>query len=356
MRAASEKFLERLINSVSPSGYEDEAAAVWKAEANKFADKVETDHHGNSYATVGKGRKPRVMLAGHYDEIGFIITHIDDKGYLWIRPIGGWDPQIAQGQRVKVRGAKGHVYGAIGKKAIHLMTPEDRSKVVPLKDLWVDIGARDRKQAEKVVAVGDPLVIASDYARLLGDLAVGRGFDNRAGAHAVLEAARLYKKMTSAKAELVSVATVQEEIGLRGAKTSAHRLDPLVGIAVDLTFACDHPNIGDAVRSENNVKMGGGPVICRGANINPKLFNLIVKTAKEEKIPYQISAEGGGTGTDANAIQLNRSGVVTGLISIPNRYMHSPVEIINLVDLENTAKLLAHTVARITSRTNFIPF
>lgn len=355
MNTQTKKFLADLINSISPSGYEAPVAAVWKAEAEKFADKVWTDTHGNSYAVVNPGGSPRVMLAGHYDEIGFQITYIDEKGFLWIQPLGGWDPQIAQGQRVQIMTKNGIVRGVIGKMAIHMQTPEQRKQVTEVKDIWVDIGAKNKKDAEKMVEIGDPLVVAYGFEELANGLAAGRAFDDRAGAFVVLEAARQLSQL-SPKAEIHAVATVQEEIGLRGARTAAYGIDPDIGIAVDVTFATDHPNMADAMKRENFIELGKGPVLTRGPNINPKLFDLLVKTAKAEKVPVQISAEPGGTGTDANALQLNRAGVVTGLVSIPLRYMHSPCELISLKDLEQCAKLLAKTIEKVTPLTNFVPF
>ncbi len=355
MNKQSKQFLADLINSISPSGYEAPAAKIWKAEAASFAAKVWTDTHGNSHAIVNPGGSPRVMFAGHYDEIGFQISYIDDQGFLWIQALGGWDPQIAQGQRVQIMTKKGIVRGVVGKVAIHLQDPEQRKKVSEVKDLWIDIGARDRKDAEKMVEIGDPLVIAYGFEELANGLAAGRAFDNRAGAFVVLEAARMLSTLDPA-AEIHAVATVQEEIGLRGATTAAYGIDPDVGIAVDVTFATDHPNMGDAIKRENKIELGKGPVLTRGPNINGKLFDLFVKTAKAEKIPVQINAEPRGTGTDANALQLNRAGVTTGLVSIPLRYMHSPCETISLKDLEQVARLLAKTVARITPKTDFVPF
>ncbi len=355
MNKKSKQFLADLINSVSPSGYEGPVAKVWKKEAETFASKVWTDTHGNSHAIVNPGGSPVVMFAGHYDEIGFQISHIDDKGFCWIQALGGWDPQIAQGQRVQVNTKKGLVKGVIGKVAIHLQTPEQRKVVSEVKDLWVDIGAKDKADACNMVEIGDPLVIAYGFDEMANGLAVGRAFDDRAGAFVVLEAARQLFKL-SPKAEIHCVATVQEEIGLRGAQTAAYGINPDIGIAVDVTFATDHPNMADAVKRENLIKLGGGPVLTRGPNINAKLFDLLVKTAKTEKIPVQINAEPRGTGTDANALQLNRAGVTTALVSIPLRYMHSPCELIHLKDLEQCAKLIAKTVDKITPKTDFVPF
>ncbi len=355
MNKTTKQFLADLINSVSPSGYEGPAAKVWKARAEAFAAKIWTDTHGNSHAIVNPGGSPRVMLAGHCDEIGFIISHIDDNGFLWIMPVGGWDPQIAQGQRVQIVAKKGIVRGVIGKMAIHMQTPEQRKQVTEVKDLWVDIGAKDKKDAESMVEIGDPLVVDHGFAEIANGIAVGRAFDDRSGAFVVLEAAKQLSALNP-KAEIHAVATAQEEIGLRGATTAAYGIDPDIAIAVDVTFATDHPNMAEAMKRKNLIELGKGPVLTRGANINSKLFDLLVKTAKAEKIPVQLSAEPRGTGTDANAIQINRDGVATALVGIPLRYMHSPCELISLADLEACVKLIAKTVEKITPKTNFVPF
>lgn len=353
MEKSSKKFLERLLNTVGPSGFEQEAAGVWREEAKTFTKHVSGDVHGNSHAIVNQGGSPRVMLAGHVDEIGFMITSIDDKGFLYMAPVGGWDPQILQGHRVWIRTAQGRILGVIGKKAIHLMKEEERRQVTRIDQLWIDIGAKNKKEAEKRVAVGDPIVLAWGPEYLTDDFITSKGIDDKVGAFVVLEAARLLSHLKP-KAEIHTVATVQEEIGLRGAITSAHGVDPLVGIAVDVTFANDHPKApghGEA----SVIALGKGPVIYRGANINHALFDLFVETARKKKIPHQIAGVPGGTGTDANAIQLARAGVAAGLISIPNRYMHSPCEVVHLGDLVHAAELIAHTVESITAKTNFIP-
>lgn len=355
MKKASREFLLTLLGTISPSGYEDEAAHVWEAEAKTFAGGVSRDRHGNTIAMLNPGGAPRVMLAGHCDEIGFLVSHISDEGYLWIVPVGGWDPQIAQGQHVIIRAKKAHVPGVIGKCPIHLQKREEREKVTQIEDLWVDIGVKNRKEAEKYVAVGDPLVLDHDVKELHGGRIAGRGMDDRAGAFVVLETLRRVAGLDPA-AEIHAVATVQEEIGLRGAKTAAYGIDPVVGIAVDVTFCTDHPGLGTAERREGKIVLGGGPVITRGPNINAKVFDLLVKTAKKHKIPYQVNAEPRGTGTDANALQLNRDGVAAGLVSIPNRYMHSPCEIVALDDLDQCANLLAHAIAAIRPNSSFIPF
>ncbi len=357
MKKTTEAVLKSMLEAISPSGYEGPCANIFREEALKFADEVRRDRHGNTHAVLEGTGPLRVMFAGHCDEIGFLVQSIDKNGYLWIAPIGGWDPQVAQGQRVRILGRKGVVSGVIGKKPIHLMTPEDRKNVVQLKDLWVDIGAESRKEAEKVVEVGDPLVIAYGYERIAGERVVARGMDNRIGAFICLEAAR---KVSQARprpaATLVSVATVQEEIGLRGATTSSFGADAHVGIAVDVTFASDHPGLGDAARALNEVALGKGPVLTRGPNTHPRLFDRIVETARRHAIPLQICAEGRGTGTDANAMQLSRAGMATALLSIPNRYMHSPCEMVDLRDVEACIALMAAVALELEPDADLTPF
>ena len=355
MKKTSLEFLKRLMGAISPSGYEHDAVRVFRQEAEAFAAEVRTDVHGNTDIVVNPGGAPRVMLAGHYDEIGFIVTLIDEKGYLWISPIGGWDPQIPQGQRVAIRTANGVVPGVIGKVPIHVQKADDRSRVTQITDLWVDIGARDRKEAEKMVAIGDPMVIDQGVLDLPNGRLAGRAFDDRAGAFVVLETARLLAKL-GPKAEVHAVGTVQEEIGSRGATTSTFGIAPEVGIAVDVTFATDHPMMDSAEKREGKVKLGGGPVLSRGANINPVLFDHLLKTAQKEKIPVQIVADGRATPTDADPIQLARAGVATALVSIPLRYMHTPGEIVDVQDLENTVRLLAAAIAAMKPGQSWIPF
>ncbi len=356
MKKDREKFLKDIVDAISPSGYEEDAVGVWRNRAKKYTNVVRGDLHGNSIAAINEGKRPKIMLAGHIDEIGLQITYIDEQGYLRFAPIGGWDPQIPQGQRVVIKGKKGIIVkGLIGKKPIHLLKGQEREKVVSIEQMHIDIGVSSKKEAEKLVEIGAPAVIDYYYDRLSGKTAVARGFDNRVGAFIVLEAlGELVKEAESLNASVYAVATVQEEIGLRGARTSAFGIDPDIGIAVDVTFATDYPGM-DKNRF-GDIKLGGGPVIARGPNINPKVFELLVKTAEEEKIPYQVEAIPHGTGTDANAIQVTRSGVATGLVSIPNRYMHTPCELVNLDDLDNIIKLLAGFIRRVKNIEDFLPY
>ena len=355
MNKKSLDFLKRLMTVISPSGYELDAVRVFREEAKAFAAEVRTDVHGNTDIVINPGGSPRIMLAGHYDEIGFIITLIDSNGYLWISPIGGWDSQIPQGQRVSIRTAKGVVPGIIGKVPVHVQRPDDRSRVTPLTDLWVDIGAKDRKEAEKMVSVGDPMVIDQGVLELPNNRLVGRAFDDRAGAFVVLETARFLTKLRP-KAEIHAVGTVQEEIGSRGATTSAFGIAPDVGIAVDVTFATDHPMMDSAEKREGKVSLGKGPVLSRGANINPVLYEHLLQTAKKEKIPVQIVADGRATPTDADPIQVSRAGVAAALVSIPLRYMHTPGEIVDTMDLAGTIQLLGKAIESMKPGQSWIPF
>lgn len=348
------QFLKEFLSTMSPSGFEEEAAGVWLKEAGSFADRTWKDLHGNAFAAVNESASPRVMLAGHLDEIGLMVSYIDEKGFIYLQGIGGWDPQVLPGQRVWIKGRSGRVLGVIGRKPVHLLEEEERKKVVKLEDLWVDIGAKSKKEAEERVSVGDPAVLAYGPQLLADDLLVARGIDDRIGAYVVLEALRLLRDLKP-RCAVFAVATVQEEIGLRGARTSAFGLEPKVGIAVDVTFTTDTPGMEGEKKRVGEAKLGEGPVLARGANVNPRLFELLVETAQKEKIPFQVEPAPRGTGTDANAIQLTRAGVATALVSIPNRYMHSPCEIVSFPDLENAAKLIAHACARLDQNTELIP-
>lgn len=352
MRQESLEFFKRLVNTASPSGYEQNAAAVFRRYVSEFADEVKTDVMGNVIAALNPTATPRVMLAGHIDEIGFIVRYISDEGYLYFGSIGGHDPVIPVGQRVYVHTAKGAIPGVIGRKPIHLMEEEDRRKAPQLPDLWIDIGVKDKAAAQELVQLGDPVTYADEFQPLQGDLAAARSFDNKMGAFVVAEALRLLSE-TRPAASVFAVGTVQEEVGLRGARTSAYGLDPQVGIAVDVTHAADYPTVEK--KRVGEVGVGKGPVICRGANINPRVFQLLVQTAQELGIAYQIEIAGGGTGTDANAMQVSRAGMATGLISVALRYMHTPCEVLSLTDVEQAAILLAGFVRKITPDTDFIP-
>ena len=352
MRKESLTFLKKLLATPSPSGFESEIQAVCKEYIKNSVDEVYKDVHGNQYVVRNPKGKLRVMLAGHVDEIALLVNYIDDKGFMTFVPVGGVDASVLDGQRVIVHAEKGPVQGVIGRRAIHLTDPEDRGKPLKMHEMWVDIGAKDRNEAESVVAVGDPITIDAGFTEVLNDCVVARALDDRVGAFVVLEATRLLEKK-DIHCALYCVTTVQEEIGLRGATTSAYGCEPHAGIAVDVGHATDHPDCDN--KRWGAFSLGKGPILHRGANINPVVEDTLEQAAKKAKIPYQMKAEPRGTGTDANAMQLSRGGVATGLIGIPNRYMHSPVEMVSLTDVEHAAKLIAEWVASLESKTSFIP-
>ncbi|MBA3671704.1 MAG: M20/M25/M40 family metallo-hydrolase [Gemmatimonadaceae bacterium] len=345
-------FLKRLLDTPAPSGYETAAARIWRAEAETFADKVTVDVAGNSMAEVNPGGVPTIMLDGHIDEIGMIVQYIDDDGFVYIGPIGGWDPQVLVGQRVRFVGNEGDVLGVVGKKPIHLMKTEDREHASKFTDLWVDIGAINRVEAEQRLSIGDPGVLDSRTLDFPNDRLVSRSIDDRIGAFIVLEALRRYAEKPGA-ARVVAAATTQEEIAWHGggAAVCAHGINPRVALVVDVTFATDHPNIEKKEIGEH--KMGGGPIISRGALISPVVHTLLRDTAKKLEIAHAVHAVGRDTSTNADAIHIAREGVATGLVSIPNRYMHSPNEMVALCDVDDAATLIAEFCRAITNDTDF---
>jgi len=352
LRTESYEFLKRIVETASPSGFEQPVQRIVRTRMKRYADSIETDVHGNVVVAQNPGGAPRVMLAGHCDQIGLMVKHIDEYGFLFFAAIGGIDPGVLPGTAVIVHTQHGPVDGVVGRKPVHMLKPEERGAKVELRDLWVDIGAKDRKDAQRVVSVGDPITFRTQLVHLGQDLVTAAAFDNKCGVWVVMEALRLcsIKKLRCA---LFAVSTVQEELGLRGARTSCFGLDPQVGIAVDVAHASDYPDVDKRINGE--VSLTKGPVISRGANINPVLEGVLVETARRKRLAFQLEAEPGGTGTDANAMQLSRSGLATALISIPNRYMHTQVEVVSLSDLQAAAGLLAEAVARITPKLRFIP-
>jgi endoglucanase len=335
-------LLDKLLRIAAPSGYEAPAAALWREEAS-FASLSE-DGIGSSIARIGDA-SPLLAVVGHIDEIGLVVRHIDEKGFLWFAPIGGWDPQILVGQRVEIQGRKGPVLGVAGRKPLHLLDAEARKKVVELKGLHIDIGAVSREEAAELVRVGDPVVIASEPMQLAGDRLVSRSMDNRLGAYVALEALRRCHEDGSLNASFAAIAAVQEEIGLFGARTSSFAVRPDLAVVVDVTHATDAPGIDEKELGTHT--LGTGPVIFRGATLSPKVFELLVETAEEAGIEYTLGATGNSTGTDADGVQFARSGIPTGLVAIPLRYMHSPVELVDLADVEATVQLIAAFAARL---------
>ncbi len=354
MTPESLAFLKSLLDTPGPSSFEAAPARAWRKEAQSFADEVRADVGGNSYATVNPGGRPRVMLAGHIDEIGVMVTHIDDDGFLSFDTIGGWDHQVFVGQRVHLLGRGGPVAGVVGKKAIHIMDKDDREKVSKVEDLWIDIGAANRAEAEGRLRIGDPGVLAAGVLEFPNGRLVSRSIDNRIGAFVVLEAVRMLAGGRPAAA-VSAVATTREEIAATGggARSSAVALEADVAIVVDVTHATDYPGVEK--RRHGDYRLGGGPVLSRGASVSEVVFELLAATAEAEGIPYTIEAASRDTHTDAEAIFNAHRGVATALVSVPNRYMHSPNEMVALEDLDRTAKLLAAFARRLTADTDFVP-
>ena len=353
LNASSLKFFDELMRTSGPSGFEIPCAAVFRKRLEPFADELYVDVTGNSIAILNPDSPFRIMLAGHYDEIGFQVVYITDEGLVTFRAVGGIDKVTLPGLEVDILTATGKVPGVIGRKPIHLQTPKERETVMEINDLWIDIGAESRSEAEKLISIGDPVAFRVNYARFGKNRVMSKGLDDKIGAFVIAEAFRLLSER-DCKLGVYAVGTVQEELGLRGAKTCSFAIDPQAAIAVDVGFATDVPGVEK--KQWGDVTLGGGPIICRNADINPVLYSRLISAAKKGKIPVQIEAgHRASGGTDTAQIQLSRAGVATALVSIPNRYMHTPVEMCDLRDAENAAKLIADTISSLDEKTTFIP-
>lgn len=353
MTPAAKKFFQQVLEAPSPSGYEEPVQRLVREYAAPFADDVRTDTHGNVVVAVNPGAPLRVMFAGHADQIGLIVTYIDDSGFIYSKPIGGWDPQQLVGQRMTVHTASGPVPAVISRKPIHLLDEEERKQVVKQKELWLDVGARTKEEAAGLVEIGDPVTLELGLQELRNGLANAPGMDNKTGLWVCVEAARRAAERGGLAVAVHAVATVQEEIGLRGAHTSAFGVDPHVGIAVDVTHATDCPTIDKT--QESDVRLGAGPVVQRGPNVNPVVFRRLRAAGESASIPMQWAALNRGASNDGNALQLTRAGVATGIVGLPLRYMHSAVEVVSLEDLDHAAQLLAEFVLRLDADADFTP-
>lgn len=339
MDASAREFLVRILETPSPSGYEQPVQRLVREYLSGVADTLDTDSHGNVIAGKNPSGETRMLLAGHCDQIGLIVQYIDSDGYISVQPIGGWDPMQLVGARVSVWTAGGPVPGVMSRKPIHLLTEEERKQVPKMKDLWIDIGASDRADCESVVRVGDCVTFELKYQPLRNGRACSVAMDDKIGLWVVLEAFRRAAAAGPLPCALYVASTVQEEIGLRGAQTSSYGVAPHVAIAVDVTHATDCPTIDK--KSEGDIALGRGPVVYRGPNMNPHVVERLLAAGHAHDIPIQLAASGRATPTDANVLQTTRAGVATGLVSVPNRYMHSAVETISLDDADRAADLLA---------------
>jgi endoglucanase len=354
MRPESLELLKALTRAASPSGYEGAAGTVYREYAQAFADLVNTDMTGNIAAVLNPDAPTRIMLAAHMDEIGFVIHFIGEDGLLHFGGIGGHDDVTPVGQRVWVHG-KERIPGVVGTAAFHLLDPAEQSKRPQIKNLWIDIGASSRAEAAALVQLGDPVTFQQELHPLMADRVAARAFDNKAGVFIIAEALRLLREGGGIDGNIGvhAVATVQEEIGSRGVQTATFAIKPVTGLTVDMEHAVDYPGIDQ--RQHGKLEIGKGPTVCRGPNVNHVVFDLLIEAARAEDIPYQVSVYSTATPTDAGAMQIARSGVATGLVGVPIRYMHTPSEVLSLTDLESCARLVAAYCRRIRPQTQFQP-
>jgi len=352
MEQKAKDFLKKVLTTPSPTGFEQPVQDLVREYAKEFAETVETDVMGNVYAGRNVNAPFRVMMTGHCDQIGLSVQYIDENGYLYVLPLGGWDVQNLIGQHVTIWTKNGPVPGVIGKKPIHLLDAEERKVVPKISDIWVDIGAASKEEAAQNVRVGDAITVRMTYSELKNNRIASSATDDKSGMWVVMEALRRVDA-SKLKVAAYAVSTTQEEVGLRGATTAAYKINPHVGIAVDVTFTSDCPTI-DA-KKIGDIRLGSGPAIGRGPNFNPGLVERLTQIGDAQNIPYQLDPSGTPPGTDARNIQVTRAGVATGLVSVPNRYMHSPVEIVSLDDMDACADLLARFIESLDENTDFIP-
>jgi putative aminopeptidase FrvX len=341
-------LLEKLLRSPGPSGHETGPAAAWRESVAAFSEDVRVDRVGSSVVRVpGTAGGPSLAVIGHIDEIGVHVTHIDDDGYLRFGEVGGWDPIQLVGQRVRLATRGGDVVGVLGRKPIHLIRGDERDKAPKIKDLHIDIGARDGEQARATVRIGDVGVIDAEPITLLGDRIASRSLDNRIGAFVAAETARIVAEAGGGPGDVYGVAGTQEETSFAGARTTAFGLEPDIAVVVDVTHATDQPGVelGQMTRHA----LGSGPVIARGVSLHPVVCELLHDTAEELEIGFTVESLGRATGTDADAVHASRAGVATGVVSIPLRYMHSAVELADVADIEAAARLIAAFAQKLTA-------
>ncbi len=349
---ATPELLQALLAAAGPSGHETAPARAWRDGCAQFSDDVRVDDVGSSMARVpGTAGGPTLAIIGHIDEIGIHVSHIDDEGFLRFGEVGGWDPIVLVGQRVRIASRGGDIPGVIGRKPIHLIKSDERDKAPKIKDLHIDIGAQDGAQAREMVRIGDVAVIDSEPVELPNGRLVSRAMDNRIGCYVAAEAARLVSLDGGGPGDVVALAVVQEETTFAGSRTSAFGLDPGLAIVVDVTFATDQPGIELGQMTKH--PLGSGPVIARGTTLHPRISELLYDVASEHELPFTLESLGRGTGTDADAVHATRTGIPTGVVSVPLRYMHSPVELVSLADIQVAAELIAAFARRLAPGMSF---
>ncbi len=340
MREASLQFLKTLVNTPSPTGHETRGQRVWLDYAKQFSDETFSDAYGNCVAVLNKGGGQRIMLAAHADEIAMAVNYIDDNGFIYVRKMGGIDAAITKAQRIFIHTRNGAVKGVVGNVAPHLTSKEGDTKPPKIHEIFIDIGVSNRKEAEKIIRIGDPITLADEFDILRGDLAVARAFDNRIGTFAVAETLRLLKESkVKLNYEVCAVSNVQEEVGLLGARQIAYSLKPDIALVVDVTHATDYPTVSKT--QHGDTRIGSGPAITHGGCNHPEVVKRLEEVAAKKKIPLQHEAMSNTSGTDTDVIFWTRGGIASALISLPNRYMHSPVEVVSLKDLEMIPQLMA---------------
>jgi len=335
MRPESLTFLTKLLNTPTPSGDEARGQRVWLDYVTPFADTVETDTYGNALAILNPQGTPKIMVEGHADEIAFQISYIDDEGFIYFSGVGGHDPSLARGQRVHIHGRNGEVLGVIGALAIHMQAGK-KQEVPELHELFIDIGAANRKEAEKRVAVGDLITYIVGWQKLNGEIYIARACDNRIGTFVAAEVLRLCAKAgKKLKAQVVAASAIGEENGLYGAEMIGYSVKPDAALVVDVGQATDIPVTNK--KRFGDTKLGKGPILSRGSVNHPVLIKRLEDVAVKNKIAFQRGIDPRRSGTDADAIFLQKGGIATAAIGVPNRYMHTPVEAVHLGDLENLA-------------------
>ncbi len=354
MDEARISVLRRMIASPSPSGFEQPVQQVIREEIKQYTDEVRTDIHGNVIATLNASEQPHVMLTAHCDELGFLVRYIDNDGFIYFAPIGGFDPSTLPGNRVEIHTPNGPILGVIGRKPIHQLSSDERNTMPKISDMWIDIGAANKEEAQQLVPLGSVATRAAQLETLRGDLQVSRALDDKAGIFTLIETMRrIYEQHERLQVGVYFVSAVQEEVGSRGAQTSTHSIAPLIAIAVDVTYTSDHP--GTSKSEIGDVRINGGPVITIGGHVNPRVYQMLVKAADEAGISWQLDVQAGSTYTDADMIQVTGSGVATGLVSIPCRYMHSGSEVVSLRDIDQISDVLARFVLALDKNVNVIP-
>lgn len=354
MNIKSKEFLNTLLTTPSPSGYEQKIRKVWMDEMEDYAHEVKIDLHGNVIASLTGKDSPKIMLSGHMDELGFQIRYIDKNGFVFFNQLGGFDVGLIPGRKVRIHTKNGDILGVTGKKAVHLLKKKERQKAVKPENLYIDIGAKDKEEAEELVEIGDPITYDPNFEELRNGIYTSRAFDDKIGSFIVAEVMKnIFKQKDEFNASLFSVSSCQEEVGIRGAKTSAYGINPDIGIAVDVTNVSDTPDANEQRIGE--IKLNAGCTINRGPNINPKVFEILKKVADENDIDYQVEASSHPTGTDANVIQVTKSGVAAGLLGIPCRYMHSYTEVISMQDTEAVIDILTQFCLHVDENIDFTP-